>query len=127
MRLILTLLCRDEDDIIEQMLAFHLSRGVDLVIATDNGSRDGTRAILERYRRSGVLLLIDEPSLTHDQAPWVTRMARMAANDCGADWVINADAGGSGARVAFEGFGALAQLALQLGIAAHRDVEDLDR
>jgi Glycosyl transferase family 2 len=91
-RLILTLLCRDEDDIIEQMLAFHLSRGVDLVIATDNGSRDGTRAILERYRRAGVLLLIDEPSLTHDQAPWVTRMARMAANDCGADWVINADA-----------------------------------
>jgi hypothetical protein len=74
------------------MLAFHLHHGVDLVIATDNGSRDGTHAILDCYRKAGSLLLLEEPTHIHDQAPWVTRMARMAAEECGADWVINADA-----------------------------------
>ena len=42
MTLVLTLLCRDEADILEPMLRFHLERGVDLIIATDNGSVDGS-------------------------------------------------------------------------------------
>jgi hypothetical protein len=78
--------------VVDPMVAFHLSRGVDMVIATDNASRDATRSILERYQRAGRLLLIDEPSHTHDQATWVTRMARMAVDRFAADWVINADA-----------------------------------
>ncbi|MCF7223781.1 glycosyltransferase family 2 protein [Marilutibacter chinensis] len=92
MRLILTLLCRNEADIVGSMLDFHLSRGVDLIIATDNGSSDGTDAVLETYERKGVLRLLRESSHTHDQAVWVTRMARMAAEEYGADWVINSDA-----------------------------------
>lgn len=92
MRLILTLLCRDEADVVEEMVNFHLARGVDLVIATDNQSSDATRSILERHQRAGRLFLLEEPSHTHDQAPWVTRMARLAADRFGADWVINADA-----------------------------------
>lgn len=92
MRLVLTLLCRDEADVVDPMVAFHLSRGVDMVIATDNASTDATRSILERYQRAGLLYLIDEPSHTHDQATWVTRMARLAADRFAADWVINADA-----------------------------------
>jgi hypothetical protein len=92
MRLVLTLLCRDEEDVIEEMITFHLSRGVDLVIATDNHSTDSTRSILAKHASSGSLVLLDEPSHTHDQAPWVTRMARMAAEQYAADWVINADA-----------------------------------
>lgn len=92
MRLILTLLCRDEEDIIDEMLSFHLQHGVDLVIATDNDSQDATRSILERYREAGSLVLLDEARHMHDQGPWVTRMARMAATEYGADWVIHADA-----------------------------------
>jgi len=92
MKLVLTLLCRDEEDVVDQMITFHLSRGVDLVIATDNNSTDSTRTILAKRARSGSVVLLDEPSHTHDQAPWVTRMARMAAEQYGADWVINADA-----------------------------------
>ena len=37
MMLVLTLLCRDEADILESMLRFHLAQGVDRIIATDNG------------------------------------------------------------------------------------------
>ena len=91
MKLVLTLLCRDEADILESMLGFHLDQEVDWIIATDNGSVDGSLAILERYERRGRLQLIQEPEHTHDQAVWVTRMARLAAEQ-GADWVINSDA-----------------------------------
>ena len=91
MMLVLTLLCRDEADILESMLRFHLSQGVDRIIATDNGSLDGSLEILRRFERRGQLTLLQEPEHTHDQAVWVTRMARMAAA-MGADWVINSDA-----------------------------------
>ncbi|WP_186587210.1 glycosyltransferase [Synechococcus sp. A15-28] len=87
----LTLLCRDEADILESMLRFHLAQGVDRIIATDNGSVDGSLEILKRFERRGQLTLLQEPEHTHDQAVWVTRMARMAAA-MGADWVINSDA-----------------------------------
>jgi glycosyl transferase family 2 len=92
MRLVLTVLARDEADIIDAQIAFHLNAGVDFVVATDNNSRDGTAEILAAYEREGVLRLLEEPSEGLRQGEWVTRMARMAARDLGADWVINSDA-----------------------------------
>jgi len=92
MKLVMTLLARDEADVVDAQLAFHLHAGVDLVIATDNRSRDGTTEILERYERAGVLLLLREDGDDMRQDVWVTRMARLAAAELGADWVINADA-----------------------------------
>ena len=92
MRLVLTLLARDNADVVDAHLSFHLHAGVDFVVATDNGSVDGTREILERYERAGVLHLIDEPGRDIRQGEWVTRMARLAAREHGADWVINSDA-----------------------------------
>jgi hypothetical protein len=92
MTLVMTLLARDEIDIVEEWLAFHLNAGADLVIATDNRSVDGTTDVLERYARSGDVHLIREPGEDLRQNEWVTRMARLAATDYGADWVINSDA-----------------------------------
>ncbi len=88
----MTLLARDEADIVEAWLDFHLSAGADLVVATDNRSEDGTTEILERYAREGHVHLIREPGEDLRQDEWVTRMARLAATDFGADWVINSDA-----------------------------------
>jgi glycosyltransferase involved in cell wall biosynthesis len=87
----MTLLARNEADIVDAHLAFHLNAGVDFVVAIDNGSDDGTAEIFESYARDGHL------SLTRDdrdyrQGEWVTRMARRAATDFGADWIINSDA-----------------------------------
>jgi hypothetical protein len=90
-QLALTLLAKNEADVIDANIAYHLGAGVDFVVATDNGSTDGTLEILERYERDGVLHLIREPSTDFRQGEWVTRMARLAA-DRGAGWVINADA-----------------------------------
>jgi hypothetical protein len=92
MRVVMTLLARDEADVIDAQIAFHLHAGVDFVIATDNRSEDGTTEILERYERAGVLHLLREEGDDMRQDEWVTRMARLAATDFGADWVVNADA-----------------------------------
>ena len=92
MKLVLTVLARDEADVIEAQVAFHLNAGVDFVIATDNNSRDGTTEILEAWERTGHLRLIREPAEGLRQGEWVTRMARLASREHGADWVINTDA-----------------------------------
>lgn len=92
MKLVLTVLARDEADVIDAQVAFHLNAGVDFVIATDNRSKDGTSEILESYAAEGVLHLIHEPAEGLRQSEWVTRMARLAAMDFDADWVINSDA-----------------------------------
>jgi hypothetical protein len=88
----MTLLVRDEADIIDAQIAFHLHAGVDFVIATDNGSRDGTKEVLESYAREGYLHVIHQDGDDMRQVEWVSRMARLAASDFEADWVINSDA-----------------------------------
>lgn len=88
----MTVLARNEADIMDAQLAFHLNAGVDFVIATDNCSDDGTVEVFERYERAGLLHLIREPGNDSRQATWVTRMARLAATEFEADWVINSDA-----------------------------------
>jgi hypothetical protein len=91
MKLVMTLLVRDEQDIVRENLDFHLAQGVDEVIVTDNGSEDATVEILREYESQGVLQLLLEPTDDYSQGRWVTRMARLAATG-GADWVINNDA-----------------------------------
>ena len=88
----MTLLVRNEEDVVDAQLAYHLHAGVDFVIATDNASSDGTTEILERYERAGCLRLLREPGDDMRQGEWVTRMARLAATEHDADWVIHADA-----------------------------------
>ena len=92
MKLVMTLLVRDEEDIVAANIDYHLARGVDFVIATDNRSVDRTPSILERYRAQGKLHYIFEPRDDYDQRAWVTSMARMAFTQYSADWVINNDA-----------------------------------
>jgi len=116
---VMTLLVRNEADIIEQHLEYHLHRGVDFFIATDNLSDDGTRDVLERYRQRGLLHLLVETEDIYAQSEWVTRMARLAHGDFRADWVINSDADEFWWPEEAEGLGALFA-AVPLEIAALR-------
>ena len=92
MKLVMTLLVRDEEDILRSNIDFHLAQGVDFIIATDNLSEDSTADILKEYEAKGVLRYIYEDEDNYNQHQWVTRMARMASEEYDADWVINNDA-----------------------------------
>jgi hypothetical protein len=91
MKLVQTLVVRDEVDIVGTQIEYHLNSGVDFVIATDHESKDGTTEVLENYARDGHLLRIPERGEVLE-AGWRTRMARLAATAYDADWVINTDA-----------------------------------
>jgi hypothetical protein len=92
MKLVMTLLVRDEEDVLRANLEFHLAQGVDFFIITDNKSEDVTPAIAQEYVSRGVAEYIFEGEDDYNQTKWVTRMARLAATEYGADWVINNDA-----------------------------------
>ena len=92
MKLCMTLLVRDEASTVRENIEYHLSRGVDFIIATDNLSTDGTADILKSYEKQGCLRYIFEHSDDYSQDLWVTRMARMAFDEYQADWVIHVDA-----------------------------------
>jgi hypothetical protein len=92
MKLVMTFLVRDEEDILRASFESHLAQGVDFFIVTDNLSVDGSRDIIEEYVRAGVAVCFDELHDDYSQAEWVTKMARLAATDYRADWVINSDA-----------------------------------
>ena len=92
MRVVETLVVRDEADIVEGQIRYHLNAGVDFVIAMDHGSDDGTTDILESFARDGYLHRIVGEGPIVLETEWRTRMARLAATEYGADWVMAADA-----------------------------------
>lgn len=92
MRIVGTLMVRDEVDIVAAMVEHHLDQGIDLLIVTDNGSTDGTAEVLREYAALGAVELFHDPVHRKQQGETVTRMARRAAAVHRADWVVNADA-----------------------------------
>ncbi len=92
MKLVATVMVRDEVDVVAAMVEHHLAQGVDLIIATDNGSVDGTTEVLQAYADLGVLELHHDPVHRKQQHAVVTTMARRAFTEHGADWVLNIDA-----------------------------------
>lgn len=92
-RLIMTLLVKNEADVLEHNLLFHKAMGVDGFIITDNNSTDGTSDIIRKYQEKGwVKEVICETATNYEQKVWVDRMIWKAKTVYGADWVINADA-----------------------------------
>jgi len=92
MILVMTLLVRNESDILSANLDYHLSQGIDHIIVTDNRSSDGTLDILSEYQKNRNVTVLFEDSDNYSQGQWVTRMAQMAIHEFQADWVINSDA-----------------------------------
>jgi hypothetical protein len=90
MRVVMTLLVRNEGDIIRENIEFHKEMGVDYFIVTDHGSTDNTGEILGGYKDIMSIKRIEYKG--YNQGEWVSEMAREAYNKYKADWVINNDA-----------------------------------
>jgi len=91
-KIVLTLVVRDEEEILQANLDFHLAAGVALVLVIDHRSEDRTPAILESYRRRGAVQVFREEAQFVPQGEWQTRLARLAFTQYGADWVLLGDA-----------------------------------
>lgn len=91
-RLVMSILCRNEVDIIEANIRTHAKLGVDAFAIMDNGSTDGTRELLESLSREFDLTIIDQPEQTYQQAKWMLQLAHYARDKLGAQWVISNDA-----------------------------------
>ncbi|OKZ05902.1 MAG: glycosyl transferase [Bacteroides oleiciplenus] len=89
----MTLLVKNEEDVLEDNLLFHKAMGVDGFIITDNNSTDRTSEIIRKYKEKGwVKEVIEETATNYEQKEWVDRMIWKAKTVYKADWVINADA-----------------------------------
>lgn len=88
---IIGLMCvRNEADILETSIRYHLALGVDRILAVDNGSEDETASVLGRLARS---LPLDwcRASGEFRQSAIVSRLGYEAYVD-GADWLLPIDA-----------------------------------
>ena len=85
----MTLRTRDQADLVDAVLAFHLNAGVDFVLAVDHASVDGTADVLGRYERAGHLRLFREEGEAIRLRR--TKLARLAATEYGADWILHPD------------------------------------
>ena len=88
----MTILCRNEVDIIEANIRTHAALGVDGFVVMDNGSTDGTRELLASLSKDFDLHIIDQPSQTYQQAKWMKQLACYARDNLNANWVISNDA-----------------------------------
>ncbi|MBV8989996.1 MAG: glycosyltransferase family 2 protein, partial [Solirubrobacterales bacterium] len=90
--LALTLVVRDEEDILAANLDYHLAQGVDVILVIDHGSVDSTPAILTEYGSTGRVRSFRDEARPHRQAARVNRLLKIAAEEHQADWVIHCDA-----------------------------------
>jgi glycosyltransferase involved in cell wall biosynthesis len=89
-RLVLTLLVKNEGDIILDNIFYHYARGVDKIIVTDNGSTDNTLNTLKNLQEKGLVHL--ETASLYNQDSIVNKMGEIAKNKYNATILIHADA-----------------------------------
>lgn len=90
--LAMTMVVRDEEDILEKNIEYHLGAGVDKIIVMDNGSVDGTMDILDKYQKKGVVDYEVKKERNFSQGIWMSQLMSKATKKYGADFVINSDA-----------------------------------
>ncbi|MDM5271270.1 glycosyltransferase family 2 protein [Sulfurovum sp. zt1-1] len=89
--LVMTILVKNEADIIETNIRTHAALGVDAFVVMDNDSTDGTREILAKLQNEFEITIYDEKE-PYNQKKFMTKLAFKAKDLYNADWIINNDA-----------------------------------
>jgi hypothetical protein len=87
----MTILVKNEMDIIEKNIRYHAKKGVESFVVMDNNSTDGTREVLENLKKEFEITIIDEKG-TYSQAKWMTRLTHIARKKYNPSWLIPNDA-----------------------------------
>ncbi|WP_158815509.1 glycosyltransferase family 2 protein [Methylocapsa sp. S129] len=87
----MTLIVRDEADLVAENIKFHARMGVDAFAIYDNGSKDETLELLQGLRTTYDLALFDDPG-PFDKERRSMVLARHLRERQGADWLISNDA-----------------------------------
>jgi len=91
LNLVMTILVKNEADIIEANIRTHTKFGVDHFVIMDNNSTDGTREILSKLQKDFSIVIIDEKGY-YQQKRFMTQLAFEAKRRFKPDWIINSDA-----------------------------------
>jgi glycosyltransferase involved in cell wall biosynthesis len=81
----------DQGEILEDFLDWHLDLGIDLILAMDGGSTDGSRETLEKYTKTGQVVWFPLPERDMSKYSAFDELAALARDLYGADWVILCD------------------------------------
>ncbi|MBL8311170.1 MAG: glycosyltransferase family 2 protein [Burkholderiales bacterium] len=92
MKVVVVSMIRNEGDIVEAFVRHHALLA-DHLIVLDHASTDGTAKVLQLLVSEGLPLTVRrDDSLTFQQGPRTTALAREAFIECGADYVLPIDA-----------------------------------
>ena len=90
-RLVAIAQMKNEIDIVEPFVRHH-AHYVDLIMAVDDGSVDGTYETLIALRDEGLPLVVrSQPVVGHNHAAIINQLMRDAVSDFSADWIIPID------------------------------------
>lgn len=87
----MSIVCKDESDVIEENIRFHAAKGVDAFAVLDNGSIDGTFEILTKLSNEFELTIFRDLSDKRTLALWHNQCV-LSLKKVGCDWVIPNDA-----------------------------------
>jgi len=81
----------DQGDILQDFLDWHLHLGVDLILAIDHGSTDGSRELLDQYSRTHPVVWFPLPEKDLTKYSPADELAALARDRYQADWIIHCD------------------------------------
>ena len=81
----------DQGDILKDFLDWHLDLGIDLILALDHGSTDGSRELLEEYAHTRAVVWIPLPERNISKYSPADELAAKARDEYSADWIIHCD------------------------------------
>jgi hypothetical protein len=90
-KIVLITIPYDQGDILQDFLDWHLRPGIDLILAMDGGSTDGSRDVLEGYAKTGRVVWLPLPERDLTKYAVGDELAALARDRYDADWIIYCD------------------------------------